>query len=324
MIKWTIVMLVFTGCVITAFGQVPKSKESFLYQADPTIFYDNGLYYLYGTHEAAKGFEAFVSQDLVHWRGPAGKDSGFVLKKGDAYGNGGFWAPQVLRYRKNYYIAYAADEHVAIARSQSPLGPFTQTEKRPLLQQKAIDPFLLMTEGKIYLYYVKLSEGNRIFVCELNEDLSAIIPGTEKSCVNAVADPQPWENTAAQPWTVTEGPTVLKHRGWYYLFYSANDFRNSDYAVGYAVSRNPLGPWKKFAGNPILNTNLIGKKGPGHGDFFRDGSGTWYYVFHTHNSDTAVAPRKTALIKGAFIPASGPDQMVLKAGSFHYLHASAP
>ena len=87
-----------------------------------------------------------------------------------------------------------------------------------------------------------------IYVAELNDDLMSIKPGT---LTKATLAGEEWENTARVEWPVTEGPTVLKKNNRYYLLYSANDFRNPDYAVGYAVSESPLGPWKKAEGNPI-------------------------------------------------------------------------
>ena len=42
-----------------------------------------------------------------------------------------------------------------------------------------------------------------------------------------------------------ESPFLIKHNGYYYLSYSTNDFRNKDYFLGYAVSKSPLGPYKK-------------------------------------------------------------------------------
>ncbi len=75
---------------------------------------------------------------------------------------------------------------------------------------------------------MKLQNGNRIFVAEMKPDLSDVVPGTEKECI---ASTEGWENTAGACWPVAEGPTVLKHKNLYYLIYSANDFRNKDYAV---------------------------------------------------------------------------------------------
>lgn len=35
---------------------------------------------------------------------------------------------------------------------------------------------------------------------------------------------------------IMEGPSVIKLKDTYYLFYSANHFMNIDYAVGYAIA----------------------------------------------------------------------------------------
>jgi hypothetical protein len=37
--------------------------------------------------------------------------------------------------------------------------------------------------------------------------------------------------------------------------YSANHFGGQHYAVGYATSSSPLGPFKKAANNPVLQKN---------------------------------------------------------------------
>jgi beta-xylosidase len=312
-------VLVMTAATNGLAQKVARSP-AFLYQADPTIFADQGRYYLYGTDHVAKGIQVYESGDLHEWRGPVGRDSGFALLKGHSFGTGRFWAPQILRYRGRYVMAYAADEHIAVARGDDPRGPFTQKTPHALMAYRAIDPFIFVDDdGRVYLYYVKLQAGNRIYVTELSQDLSHPVAGTDVSCVNAVDDPQPWENTGKKTWTVTEGPTVLKHGGWYYLFYSANGFKSPDYAVGYAVSRTPTGPWKKYRGNPILSRSLVGVPGTGHGDFFRDGADSLCYVFHTHYAQGVVGPRKTALIRGAFVKDKGPDRMVLYPASFYYL-----
>jgi beta-xylosidase len=147
------------------------------------------------------------------------------------------------------------------------------------------------------LYHVRLTNGNKIFVAETTDDFSAIKPETLQECITAT---QPWENTANANWAVTEGPSVLKRNNLYYLFYTANDFRNPDYAMGYAVSNKPIGPWQKYAGNPILTKKVIGINGPGHGDLVIDKNKKAFFVFHTHNSDSAVYPRKTATIEVKF------------------------
>jgi len=285
--------------------------------ADPTIFPYKNKFYLYGTVEgnAGNGFLVHVSDDLKSWR-LSSENGGYALKRGDAFGRSGFWAPQVFTHKGKFYMAYTANEQLAIAESDSPLGPFIQKKKDSLTSAgKQIDPFVFMDDdGKMYLYHVRLTHGNRIFVAEMHDDLSGIKPETLRECISAADG---WENTKAASWPVTEGPTVVKRGKIYYLFYSANDFRNPDYAVGYATSSSPLGPWKKYQGNPILVRTMLGIHGTGHGDLLQVGD-QWYYVFHTHRSNTRPAPRNTALVKAGFVKGK-PETFSIDPKSFIFL-----
>jgi len=273
-----------------------QAQENNPLLADPTIFENNGTYYLYGTKGAkdidGEGFLVYTSTDLIHWKKPEGTKDGFAFKKGDGFGTKGFWAPQVFKYNAKFYMAYTADEQIAIASSDSPVGPFTNDGKALGSDVRQIDPYIFFDNGKIYLYHVRLEKGNRIFVAEMENDLSAIKPSTLKECITATKQ---WEDTEKVQWTVTEGPTVLKKDNLYYLIYSANDFRNKDYAVGYATSKTPYGPWEK-QDSAFISRTILKYPGTGHGDVFYDNKGDMYYVFHTHFSETEVAPRKTAII----------------------------
>jgi beta-xylosidase len=90
--------------------------------------------------------------------------------------------------------------------------------------------------------------------------------------------------------------------------------------VGYATSKDPLGPWTKHPGNPILNKQVINQSGPGHGDFLKVKK-QLYYVFHTHTSDTKVSPRKTALLKVRFNRKTNDDidNVEMNQKSFYFL-----
>lgn len=289
--------------------------------ADPTIFLFQDTYYAYGTGgrggNVDKGFLVYSSSDLRKWDGPRGVDQGFSLMKENTFGDWGFWAPQVFSYKGKLYMAYTANENIAIAKSNSPLGPFTQHTvlTGPTRQ---IDPYIFFDDdGKAYIYFVRLSGGNKIYVAEMNEDLSAIKQETVRLCLEATAG---WEDTQKISWKVVEGPTVLRHNNMYYLFYSANHFENRDYAVGYAVSESPVGPWTKFNGNPIINRELLGYNGTGHGDFFKDKDNQWRYVFHTHFNNSSVQPRLTAMISGGFLDSGGIyPTMTLKKETFGFL-----
>ncbi|QKJ30700.1 family 43 glycosylhydrolase [Mucilaginibacter mali] len=291
-----------------------QSGKDTIKLADPTIFNNDGTYYLYGTGNP-NGFPVYTSTDLINWQ-RQGKNA---LLKGDAYGTKGFWAPQVIKQNGKYYMAYTADEHIAIAEGDSPLGPFTQNVHKPVtLQGKHIDPFIFKdTNGDFYLYFVRLQQGNRIFSARLKNDLSDIDSTTVKECLHAESG---WENTANSGWPVSEGPTVIKIGNLYYLFYSANDFRNIDYAVGYATSPSLLGPWTKYAGTPIISRKNTGRNGSGHGDILQK-DGKLYYVFHTHSSNSTVGMRKTAIVSLA-VSKDKPAVVSVVPGSFRYLEGN--
>jgi beta-xylosidase len=83
---------------------------------------------------------------------------------------------------------------------------------------------------------------------------------------------------------VTEGPWMIKHEGRYYLLYSGSGADTPDYAVGYATSPSPLGPFVRAEHNPILHRSE-GLYGPGHGCAIQDAEGTWWFVYHQKHSD---------------------------------------
>ncbi len=82
----------------------------------------------------------------------------------------------------------------------------------------------------------------------------------------------------------TEGSTLFKHQGRYYLMYSANNFAGDYYAVGYATSDKPLGTYQKAQNNPVLekNTQSGGTvRGTGHNNIFFSPDGKeMFCVYH--------------------------------------------
>ena len=319
--KFVIVLLLTVGFSFST-SQAQRANQTNIFLADPAIYNENGIYYLYGTvgGNPNEGFKGYTSTNLKKWKKAENINNGYALKKGDVYGTANFWAPQIFVDHNIFYMTYVANENIAIATATTAAGPFTQNIPKQLdAPVRQIDPFIFIDDdGKKYLYHVRLINGNKIFVAQMKDDLSAIVPETLKECIIAT---HAWENTAHANWPVTEGPSILKHKGIYYLFYTANDFRNPDYAVGYATSNTPLGPWIKYAGNPILSKKTIGVNGTGHGDFVKDERDRLWYVFHTHFSDSVVAPRKTALIKMNFKAdkLAGMDKVEPDVKSFYFL-----
>ena len=291
-------------------------KNPMLSGADPFVLFYEGKYYMYCTTENGQvlvgandfatatpegdGIYVYVSEDLKSWT-----KHGYALKRGDSMGDKWFWAPEVLEYHGRFYMVYASEEHIAIASADHPLGPFKQENKRWLREGKAIDgSFFVDDDGEVYLYYVRLDGQNRIYVAKMKQDLSEIEEEYEDCLICAAA---PWETLDC---LIAEGPFVIKHKGLYYLTYSCNHTRCIDYAMGYAVSESPLGPFKKFDKNPILKRNekLVGV---GHHSFFKATDFTLYCAYHCHNVNSDYfKPRMFCLNTAEFVECeNGIDQL---------------
>ncbi len=285
---------------MTASQLIAQAKMEIFF-ADPTIWVEDGKYYLTGTKggDGAPGFALLESRDLKNWSRPEGfSDQEYmILTKGDrTFGTRGFWAPQIFRANQMYYLTYTANEQTVLAESSSLKGPFRQKEVGPIDgSEKNIDSFVFKDDdGRYYLYHVRFNNGNYLWVAEFDIRTGKIKPETLSKCFNQT---EPWEATPNfESAPIMEGPTVLKMKGKYYLFYSANHFKNIDYAVGYAVADSPFGPWVKYAGNPILHRSIVGENGSGHGDLFEGLNGQLYYVFHTHFDQQTISPRRTRIV----------------------------
>jgi xylan 1,4-beta-xylosidase len=240
--------------------------------ADPQVIRVDGKYYLYATTDS-RGYEVFVSDDLVHWE-----------RKARAFRDprGGDWAPEVFRNQRGdgkYYLYYtdsqsrqAPDLHekqIGVAVADGPLGPF---QDKAVLASNAIDadPFQ-DDDGHLYLYYVNLSGGFKILVQPMAD------PCTKKGEPKVLIHPtEDWERRSGQ---VTEGPFMLKHNGLYYLMFSGSGADSPNYGIGYATSKSPLGPFEKFAGNPIAHRG--GKVlGPGHHCVIEGPDAKLWLVYH--------------------------------------------
>lgn len=274
--------------------------------ADPFVCHYDGKYYIFGTGDP-DGFKAYSSTDLVNWTlEEGGARDGYALHKDDVIGDKMFWAPEVYHVGDLFYMLYTAEEKVCIAVSESITGPYRTHGSGLLTDDRCgIDNTLFQDDdGKYYMYWVRfdLGKGNEIRSSLLSDDLTHVV-GEQHRCIFAKKG---WERHLG---TVTEGPTVFKHNGLYYMTYSANDYRSQDYAVGFAVAKSPLGPWKKYRKNPILH-RIAGLVGTGHSSVFLDEDGKMRMVFHSHWSKDKVGPRRTFITGLSFRKAGGKDVLV--------------
>ena len=270
--------------------------------ADPFVLLHEGIYYLYSTN-SPDGFRVFTSTDLGKWI-----DRGYCLRAEDVMGDKWFWAPEVMERDGKFYMVYVANEHLGIAIADSPLGPFKQEEKKWLNELNEIDGhFFLDDDGVVYLYFVRFDDGNVIWGAKMNDDLISYDKSTAKFLFRAEDE---WEKLDC---SVVEGPFVLKHNGKYYLTYSANHTRCEDYAIGYAVSDDPMGPFVKAPCNPILKKSDA-LNGTGHHSFTtsKDKS-ELVCVYHARPFRDTECPRNTCIDRAEFVlsPYGGDDILVI-------------
>jgi Glycosyl hydrolases family 43 len=185
------------------------------------------------------------------------------------------WAPSVLargdRYVLYYTVGAPDGRHcISVATSDDPAGPFVDRSSGPFVcadPRGAIDPSPFVNgDGHVFLQWKNIDEGV-IVSSELTADGLGLV-GRPQRLIGA---DQVWEAS------VVEGPSMVAAGGRYYLFYSGNDWRTANYAVGYAVCETPLGPCAKPASGPWLASS-DGAQGPGGPQVFRDRDGLWMVV----------------------------------------------
>lgn len=255
--------------------------------ADPHILLYDSVYYAYGTSNA-NGIEVYYSKNLFEWT----KHNRLALDKADVFGEYFFWAPEVyyIKEHDTFLMCYSGEQKICLAQAKSPLGPFIQIDKKPLFESDAIDNTLFMDEEGWYMFFTFMKpSGEEIWSVEIDSVNLKPILSTLHHCISPSL---PWET---QEGLINEGASVIKYQNIYYLLYSGNSYTSTNYSVGYATSHSINGPWEKAESNVILsNPEIFGNRliGAGHGSPFKDIDGNWRYIFHAHNSDSKVNPRK--------------------------------
>lgn len=262
---------------------------------DPGVLQDGESYVLACTGGAfGSAFPLRTSKDLVRW-----EPAGFIFP-GSGFGSwsvGDYWAPEIHRVGSSYvayYSARHASGHLAVgaAVASSPLGPYTDVGA-PLVHEQSvghIDAHVFEDDAGTH-YLVWKDDGNAfglptpIWAQALTPDGLARTGPKVKLLTNDL----PWEGP------LVEGPWVVRHDGAYYLFYSANTFYDTKYAVGVARSANPLGPYEKHG--PPLIVSGGAWSGPGHGTVTRGPRGEDVFVYHAWRSDHVnEAPGRLVLV----------------------------
>jgi hypothetical protein len=290
--------------------KVETYTNPLVYGADPDILYHDGVYYLYYTDTADMSiFQCYTSNDLVNWSKPH-----IVFHQKDGWGYRGFMSPNVIYFDGVFYMFYAAlsqkgKRRISYATSKSPLGPFTNPEQTTLhgeIDEIGGHPFI-DDNGRCYLTVVRFNNGNEVWAMEIRLEKRKVTVLEDTVCQLLVAT-ESWEKDYAN---IVEGGVIMKHKGLYYMMYAGGHYKGN-YGEGYAISKNPLGPYEKYAYNPILESNyFVAGTGDSVKTLSPDGKEIIMF-YHQHYSPRKIAPRWICCDRMEFIQIDdGPDVMVV-------------
>ena len=267
---------------------------------DPTVYYDDGKYYLMTTGR----FDYYVSDDLVNF-----EYMGALTDKSALWGNKYYGGASIFKHDGTYYMFYttylsadSTETIMCVATSDNLTGPYTQKKQTKLDEEvcgsMSAGAFLFAApDGQTYLYwYQTLTQyGNCIFGAKVS--LSDGVVTIDRDSVKMLAYPtEDWEKKQENGVSgrVCERPNVYYHDGYYYLFYAGSHWKTS-YGEGYAVSTSPLGDYTKYDSNPILSsTDELYGVGCTYILPSPDGSEAWV-VYHCLNSQDKATPRKVCI-----------------------------
>ncbi len=267
---------------------------------DPTIVKVGDTFWASATSgEWSPQFPLFWSTDLVHWI-----PSGSIFPAQPTWAEGAFWAPELVHDEVSgcfvaWYVGKKRGGPLCIAVATAPAANGPYADRGPLVceQDGSIDPCFARDEhGAPFLIWKE--DGNSqqrptpIWAQALSDDLLHL--RGEK--VQLITNDQPWEEG------VVEGPYILRHGGWFYMFYAGNACcgRECKYAEGVARAERLLGPWEKCPANPILGSN-DNWRCPGHGTAVRSQDeagrpGQEYFLYHAYPSGGTIYVGREAVL----------------------------
>jgi beta-xylosidase len=250
---------------------------------DPFVLRVGDMYYAYATNVRSNNVPTLRSTDLVTWDKVG--DALPILPKWARSGAGLTWAPSVLPRGDGYVLYFTARDNasdrqcIGRAMAGSPEDKFKDDSIEPFICQSnlggSIDPSPFVDDdGSVWLLWK--NDGNccglpvGLWIQRLSDD--------GLSLTGEPAEVLRYDRAWESP--LIEGPSMLKHGGKYYLFYSANWYESAEYAVGYAIGDAIAGPYKKITVDGPLFAQRGAVAGPGGQEFFTDPEGNIWMAYH--------------------------------------------
>ncbi|MDR0574301.1 MAG: glycoside hydrolase N-terminal domain-containing protein [Tannerella sp.] len=263
-------IILFTCSYMSIAQKNPFVRD--MYAADPSArVWADGRLYVYPSHDVdpPRGcdlmdkYHVYSTDDMINWI-----DHGEILRSDQVtWGRpeGGFmWAPDCAYKNGTYYFYFPHPSgsdwnntwKIGIATSNKPASDFkVQGYIEGLPEFAMIDPCIFIDDdGQAYFYY---GGGSRCMGGKLKENMMEL-DGTLQN-MEGLDD-------------FHEATWVHKRNGIYYLSYSDNERRGN--RMKYAISNNPLGPWK-YQGVYLETTG----SGTNHGSIV-EYKGEWYAFYH--------------------------------------------
>ncbi|MGK2930360.1 MAG: family 43 glycosylhydrolase [Acidimicrobiales bacterium] len=286
---------------------------------DPSIVVGDDRYYAYGAPTGGAYLPVMTSTDLVTWTARPAYDPGAPLNQDPFFNDalpyparwgadrpvGGrltkeLWAPGAAKIGNQWLVYYSVrmpggqDRFcISVATGSSPLGPFTDDTGGPLVcdadPNGSIDPQPFVdTDGTPYLLWksegVPGSVPTRIWVRQLDPSGGGFAPGSTAGVLLVTS--APWEGN------VVENPSMVRHHGQLFLFYSGNEHLSDRYAVGYAACDAVTGPCHKQSTASPLLASAGNRLGPGGPAAFVDLAGRLQMAYHWWNAPYSSYPTK--------------------------------
>ncbi len=244
------------------------SNEWPLYSiGDPYVLKYNGVFYLYcSTRDDQIGVKVWSSRNLVAWEyeGLCANDP-ITL---------GAYAPEVIHWGGDFYMYTSPGGHGHyVLKSSSPVGPFEVVTNNLGL---SIDGSVFKDDNGALFFYRSGHDG---------------IVGHPMTSPTVMGDGILLSSTYMNGWT--EGPSVIKRNGIYYMIYTGNHVISQGYRIDVASSTsNPLSAFLPDGlQNPVILSSMGTHVGLGHGSMFRGPNLDEYFItYHNLAGDYGYGP----------------------------------
>lgn len=273
----TLLMLIISQTALLAQNPIVAPG---LYMADPTArVWSDGKLYIYGSvdesvdYYCSHRYHVLSTEDLTEWE--VDRDRFASRGSGDqvGYSDALLYAPDCNMKGDTFYLYYCQpdpDHAEGVAVSTRPDGPFTRATPIDVGGYNQIDPTLFVDDdGQAYYAWGQFTAK----MARMNPDMRTLdLSSLRDSVITETVH------------FFHEGAHMVKRNGIYYLIYAHLGRAGMPTCIGYATSRDPMGPYA-YGGVIIDNDHCDPGNWNNHGSVM-EFNGQWYVFYHrsTHNS----------------------------------------